>query len=668
MMYQCCLIALMIANCVSSADQTMERRTHQPKRPGDFADDSQNRSQIEAYGGRAAPLAAGVPAGEFVTDERRATVGLSAIEPLIEQDVYDGDDDDDESTLDDDDNDDEVVAEQAVTEEDVGDEERTGHGNVIIREGFQVPPAVPIPDRPVSAKLTAASVHTNVLSELESLEAIEKSIETTGSKHRPSTQHHFPFQQLSSQQPEQHQQRTAESIVQSPSSLLDLTANPARGYSLSTTDLGGLTVATSAIDIPSTNLSFAMMQRRPSNAQAAALVQSEADVSTPALQQLNNEPPPELPQSQAHSQPAPEVGSETASSSSSNPSGPNLHRMATGSGTTQTTTTVQLATANPNGSQQQQQPQQQRHRTINSMNLNPTTPAMVVKPVGEHRKLLKSTGPILNYVFDHHPPYYKSNYYNARYGPHFETDNVTNITVQNGDTLFLSCRISLLQDKTVSWVRRKSGDTALQLLTVGKQTYSGDSRYQIEFQYPNNWRLKISQANKNDEGVYECQISTHPPKVIIYYLHVNAPEVLIVDEEGEPLYDKYYEVGSTIKLMCKIRHISMLRSVVYWIHNENILNHDTTRGGISVKTNLTSVGANSTLFVAKVNRQDSGSYTCSIGPNQHYSISVHVLNGTANPYGIYQRSCAFSTILQAVDLWFVVRSLLFLLLKLSSSR
>uniref|UniRef100_A0A182SDL6 Ig-like domain-containing protein n=1 Tax=Anopheles maculatus TaxID=74869 RepID=A0A182SDL6_9DIPT len=74
----------------------------------------------------------------------------------------------------------------------------------------------------------------------------------------------------------------------------------------------------------------------------------------------------------------------------------------------------------------------------------------------------------------------------------------------------------------VSWVRRKSGDTALQLLTVGKQTYSGDSRYQIEFQYPNNWRLKITRANKNDEGVYECQISTHPPKVIIYYLYVNV--------------------------------------------------------------------------------------------------------------------------------------------------
>ncbi|XP_062563038.1 uncharacterized protein LOC134226335 [Armigeres subalbatus] len=308
-------------------------------------------------------------------------------------------------------------------------------------------------------------------------------------------------------------------------------------------------------------------------------------------------------------------------------------------------------------------PQLQRHRTINSMNLNPTTPAMVVKPVDEHRKLLKSTGPILNYVFDSHPPYYKSNYYNTRYGPHFETDNVTNITVQNGDDLFLSCRISLLQDKTVSWVRRKHGETDLQLLTVGKQTYSGDSRYTIEFQYPNNWRLKIASANKNDEGVYECQISTHPPKVIIYYLHVNAPEVLIVDEEGEPLYDKYYEVGSTIKLMCRIRHMSMLRSAVYWIHNENILNHDVLRGGISVKTNLTNIGANSTLFVAKVNKQDSGSYTCSIGPNQHYSVSVHVLNGTANPYGIYQRSCAFSALLNAVDSTFLLRQLLFLMLQ-----
>uniref|UniRef100_A0A182YE09 IGv domain-containing protein n=1 Tax=Anopheles stephensi TaxID=30069 RepID=A0A182YE09_ANOST len=95
-------------------------------------------------------------------------------------------------------------------------------------------------------------------------------------------------------------------------------------------------------------------------------------------------------------------------------------------------------------------------------------------------------------------------------------------TVSQLNLMFAPRTQHMLDVGKVSWVRRKSGDTALQLLTVGKQTYSGDSRYQIEFQYPNNWRLKISRANKNDEGVYECQISTHPPKVIIYYLYVNG--------------------------------------------------------------------------------------------------------------------------------------------------
>lgn len=68
--------------------------------------------------------------------------------------------------------------------------------------------------------------------------------------------------------------------------------------------------------------------------------------------------------------------------------------------------------------------------------------------------------------------------------------------------------------RQVSWVRRKPGDKGLELLTVGHQTYSGDTRYDIEFQYPNNWRLKITAAAKHDEGAYECQISTHPPRVV----------------------------------------------------------------------------------------------------------------------------------------------------------
>lgn len=67
-----------------------------------------------------------------------------------------------------------------------------------------------------------------------------------------------------------------------------------------------------------------------------------------------------------------------------------------------------------------------------------------------------------------------------------------------------------------------SNNGAFELLTVGLHTYSGDTRYSVEFQYPHNWRLKISNARKTDEGTYECQISTHPPRVMQVNLHING--------------------------------------------------------------------------------------------------------------------------------------------------
>lgn len=42
----------------------------------------------------------------------------------------------------------------------------------------------------------------------------------------------------------------------------------------------------------------------------------------------------------------------------------------------------------------------------------------------------------------------------------------------------------------------------------------------IPFRYPNNWRLGIDSVNKGDEGDFQCQINTHPPKVLTYQLKV----------------------------------------------------------------------------------------------------------------------------------------------------
>lgn len=108
-------------------------------------------------------------------------------------------------------------------------------------------------------------------------------------------------------------------------------------------------------------------------------------------------------------------------------------------------------------------------------------------------------------------------------------------------------RLSLFVFK-VSWVKRERDNDSLQLLTVGKQTYSGDSRFSVEFQYPNNWRLRIADANKSDEGLYECQISTYPPRVIktffrvhCKYLSIDFPLLLpLIDESARTWGKSHY--------------------------------------------------------------------------------------------------------------------------------
>ena len=58
----------------------------------------------------------------------------------------------------------------------------------------------------------------------------------------------------------------------------------------------------------------------------------------------------------------------------------------------------------------------------------------------------------------------------------------------------LSCRVTALQDKLVSWFYISVPQLDLTLLTVGFQTYSADPRFSLDFQHPNNYRLRISRV------------------------------------------------------------------------------------------------------------------------------------------------------------------------------
>lgn len=76
----------------------------------------------------------------------------------------------------------------------------------------------------------------------------------------------------------------------------------------------------------------------------------------------------------------------------------------------------------------------------------------------------------------------------------------------------------------ISWFRKKDKT----LLTVGLSTYSSDDRFFVEHtRHLGNWALRIKNAREDDEGLYECQISSHPPQSIFIELRIVGEYIFI---------------------------------------------------------------------------------------------------------------------------------------------
>ncbi|XP_045512970.1 cell adhesion molecule 1 isoform X1 [Pieris brassicae] len=147
-------------------------------------------------------------------------------------------------------------------------------------------------------------------------------------------------------------------------------------------------------------------------------------------------------------------------------------------------------------------------------------------------------------------PYQELHHHERHWGPYFEEKNVTQVTAHVGAEALLNCRVVMLKDKTVMWLRHAT-ETA-QLLTVGPAPYAGDNRVASKYQYPNNWRLSINPVKWSDAGRYMCQISTHPPRTIYTDLSVLPPVLTINGDSTHDVKDKFYKAGSSIKLSCVI--------------------------------------------------------------------------------------------------------------------
>ncbi|XP_077288921.1 zwei Ig domain protein zig-8-like [Arctopsyche grandis] len=203
-------------------------------------------------------------------------------------------------------------------------------------------------------------------------------------------------------------------------------------------------------------------------------------------------------------------------------------------------------------------------------------------------------------------------------GPFFDITASKNVTALVGKTANLNCRVRNLGNRTVSWVRHKD----VHLLTAGRSTYTADQRFQtVHNPQTEDWTLQIRSPQKRDSGIYECQVSTTPPMGHSIYLSVVEPITIIV---GGP--DLYINTGSTLNLTCVVKHSPEPPPHIYWTHDNEEINYDSPRGGVSVITEKGDI-TTSYLLIQRARAPDSGKYTCSPSNANPRTVVVHVLNG-----------------------------------------
>jgi len=197
--------------------------------------------------------------------------------------------------------------------------------------------------------------------------------------------------------------------------------------------------------------------------------------------------------------------------------------------------------------------------------------------------------------------------------PEFDSHVPANLTVQQGDTAYLSCRIFNIGNRSVSWVRGRDSH----IITVDEETFISDDRFvSLKKAKESLWTLKIKYVSARDAGQYECQVSTVPKVSRWIDLVVVVPKVRIF---GGP--DIYVREGSSLQLECVISQTIVSPKFVVWEYNGDLV-----PGSSFIKVQDSPSTSSSTLSVGRVTRYQAGNYSCHPDNLHPATISLHVLS------------------------------------------
>ncbi|XP_050737394.1 protein sidekick-1-like [Eriocheir sinensis] len=202
-------------------------------------------------------------------------------------------------------------------------------------------------------------------------------------------------------------------------------------------------------------------------------------------------------------------------------------------------------------------------------------------------------------------------------GPRFDRTLARKVTVQEGSTAVLACRVVDNSEKAVSWMRHQD----LHILSVGNYKYNTDERITVSLDKAREeWKLVIERVTVSDAGMYQCQVATKPVLSFVVNLEVVVPEAEVINGP-----EVFVHCGSLINLTCVVRHGTRRPVYVYWYYHDEVLDYE-RRGGVTVITQASDYTI-SYLLMRNATPADSGTYACTPSNGRRATAAVHVLSG-----------------------------------------
>ncbi|XP_067667725.1 leucine-rich repeats and immunoglobulin-like domains protein 1 isoform X1 [Haliotis asinina] len=219
-----------------------------------------------------------------------------------------------------------------------------------------------------------------------------------------------------------------------------------------------------------------------------------------------------------------------------------------------------------------------------------------------------------------------------------------NFTFKVGELARLECAVDNLSTKKVIWRRGSESNP----LTIGKRTFVDDKRVMIEHTpLHQNWNLLIKRVRVDDEGMYECQVSSQA-RHLRHHVYLTV-EVSETPHSGNPdearkhrntsgvIYDirisgeKYVEKGQKINLTCNATGEEHPPDDLDWFKNGDKLSTNYGNGiFIQKRVSLTTKTIVSILEIKNADMNDAGVYICRTSGLQITSLRVNVLNAHTN--------------------------------------